>query len=144
MRPEELTKHIDGVEKRLGRVSFLSSTEEGDFKEVIREHTRGFSRTRFQRSVKTENGRTRTKLIPVNHKEQAFYPAMMPLKSFQVSVKPDLPSDVQDQLPDQFDRAVAFMVTNYSAVELAGAYLNATSGDMFKRISDLADKAGEE
>lgn len=65
---------------------------------------------------------------------------MIPLKDFQVCVKPDLSSDVQDQPPEQFDKAVAFLVANYSVVELAGAYLNATSGDMWKRITETVDQ----
>ena len=144
MTPEELTKHINGIEKRLGPVNFLSSTDEGGFKVVIREHANGFSRTRFERSVKTENGRIRTRLVPVDHKEQLSRSGVIPpLRAFKTCVMPALPSKVQDQPTDQFDRAVAFLITNYSVVELAGAYLNATSGDMWKRITESADRMGE-
>lgn len=68
---------------------------------------------------------------------------MRPLKTFRTSMKPDLHSNVQDQPPEQFDRAVAFLVTNYSAVELAGAYLNATSGNVWEKIVNLSGETDE-
>lgn len=68
---------------------------------------------------------------------------MKSLQDYKCSVIPALRSKPEDQPQEEFHRAVNFLVANYSVTELAGALLNATSGDVYRRIADLAKNVEE-
>lgn len=133
MTSEELTKHIDGIEGRLGAIIRIAVSEEGTIRVVLREHTKGFSRTRYERVLSTNGFKSKTKLSPIEHKEE---PTHVVLSDYAQPVVINLDSTPQDQVPEDFHKVVNLLVANYTVADIAGAYVNAMSGDRYRSLLD--------